>query len=79
LAGEVPTASVVHVDVSDMEDPADYGGLLFELKKMGILEGRDYQIEGNGCGLFMCYSSFQRCQGVLLRFGVAPVFPRTRG
>jgi hypothetical protein len=67
---------VTYVDVSGMHSPADYGGLIFELKKMGIVDGRDYQTEGNGLGLFMQRASLDRCQGLLAQFGARPMEPR---
>ena len=65
-------AGVVILDTSEVEDEADYGGLLYELKKLGIKDGEQYQID-NGGDLLMSRSAFERCQNVLTRFRVRPV------
>lgn len=61
-------AGVVIIDSSDIDDDADYGGMLYELKKLGILDGAAYQID-NGGDLLMFREEYQRCKRVIKKFG----------
>jgi hypothetical protein len=62
-------AGIVIVDTSEIEDYPDYGGLLYELKKLGIQDGEEYQIDN--CGdLLMYRGAYKRCKHILERFGV---------
>ncbi|MBN2185917.1 MAG: hypothetical protein JW732_00465 [Dehalococcoidia bacterium] len=36
------------LDSSEIEDEIDYGGMLYELKKIGIRDGEAYQIDNCG-------------------------------
>ncbi len=59
---------VVILDTSAIEDEADYGGLLYELKRAGIRDGTSYQIDN--CGdLLMYRDAYVRCKNVLRKFG----------
>lgn len=62
-------SGVVILDTSGIQDPADYGGLLYELKKLGIRDGDSFQID-NGGDLLMYRHAYNRCRRVLRRFGV---------
>ncbi|MFQ5964498.1 MAG: hypothetical protein ACE5KZ_09460 [Candidatus Scalinduaceae bacterium] len=62
-------AGVAILDTSEIEDLADYGGLLYELKKMGIRDGEEYQID-NGGDLLMYYDSYKKCKNILKKFKV---------
>ncbi|HLG93447.1 MAG TPA: hypothetical protein VI546_01280 [candidate division Zixibacteria bacterium] len=65
-------AGVVILDTSRVDDPTDYGGLLYELKKLGIRDGESYQIDN--CGdLLMTLHGFKKCQGILKKFGVQAI------
>jgi hypothetical protein len=64
---------VVFLDTSEIDDDADYGGLLHELKKLNIRDGQEFQIEGNGRGIFMHQQAFERCRHVLATFRVEQV------
>jgi len=62
-------AGVVILDTSQFEDLADYGGMLYELKKIGIRDREAYQIDN--CGdLVMCSYAYKRCKHILKKFGV---------
>jgi len=60
-------ASVVIIDMSEIDDFADYGGLLFELKRIGIRDGKEYQIDNAG-DLLMYYDAYEKCKLILNRF-----------
>jgi hypothetical protein len=61
-------AGVVIVDTSEIEDEADYGGMLYELKKLVIRDGKEYQID-NGNDLIMYYNAYEKCKHILKKFG----------
>lgn len=67
-------SGVVILDMSGIEDLADYGGLLYELKKLGIRDGDAFQID-NGGDLLMYRHAYGICRHVLKRFGVRAVNP----
>ncbi|KPK89402.1 hypothetical protein AMJ80_09850 [bacterium SM23_31] len=63
---------VVILDTSQFEELADYGGILYELKKIGIRDGEAYQIDN--CGdLLMCRDAYKRCKHIIKKFGVKVV------
>lgn len=70
-------AGVVIVDTSEIEDEADYGGMLYELKKLGIRDGEEYQID-NGGDLLMYYGAYKKCKHILKNFGARPANIRYR-
>lgn len=37
--------AVVILDSSEIEDEIDYGGMLYELKKIGVRDGEAYRID----------------------------------
>lgn len=60
---------VVILDTSEIADYADYGGMLYELKKIGVRDGEAYQIDN--CGdLLMYRDAYTRCKHILENFGV---------
>jgi hypothetical protein len=65
-------AGIVILDTSEIEDDADYGGMLYELKKIGIREGEAYQIDNAG-DLLMYYYAYKKCKNILKKLGVEPV------
>lgn len=59
----------VILDTSEIADYADYGGMLYELKKVRIRDGEAYQIDN--CGdLLMYRDAYRRCKHILRKFGV---------
>ena len=60
---------VVILDTSAIKDEIDYGGMLYELKNLGIKDGKAYQID-NGGDLLMHYHVYQKCRRMLKRFRV---------
>jgi len=64
-------AGVVIIDTSEIEDDVDCGGMLYELKKIGIRDGEAYQI-GNGGELLMYYDAYKKCKHILKKFGAKP-------
>lgn len=65
-------ARVVILDASEVEDEADYGGMLCLLKKMNIKDGETYQIDNAG-NLLMEHTEYKNCKRILKKFGVRPV------
>ena len=65
---------VVILDTSQSEYLADYGGVLYELKKIGIRDGEAYQIDNSG-NLLMYRDVYKRCKRILRKFGVEVVRP----
>lgn len=62
-------SDVVIIDTSEIEDEADYGGLLYELKNLDIRDGEAYQIDN--CGdLFMYRYAYKICKPILIKFTV---------
>ncbi|GAH70588.1 unnamed protein product [marine sediment metagenome] len=60
---------VVILDTSEIADYADYGGMLYELKKIGVRDGEAYQIDN--CGdLLMYRDAYRRCKHILEKFRV---------
>lgn len=62
-------AGIVILDTSGIEDDVDYGGMLYELKKIGIRDGEAYQIDNAG-NLLMYYDEYKKCKHILEKFGV---------
>lgn len=60
---------VVILDTSEIADYADYGGMLYELKKVRIRDGEAYQIDNRG-DLLMYRDAYRRCKHILRKFGV---------
>ena len=71
-SGRILYGSVVILDTSEVEDEADFGGMLYELKKLGIRDGEEYQI-GNGGDILMYRDAFKRCANILKKFGAKAV------
>ena len=68
-SGGTLCAGVVILDTSEIEDDADYGGMLYELKKIGVRDGEAYQIDN--CGdLLMYRDAYRRCKHILEKFRV---------
>ncbi len=59
--------SIIIVDTSDI-DTIDLGGMLYKLKQIDILDGRDYQM-GNAGELLMNSEAYLRCETILRSFG----------
>ncbi len=58
---------IVIIDTSGIEDEADYGGMLYELKKLDIRDGKSYQVDNAG-DLLMHKSAYIKCSEVLKHF-----------
>jgi hypothetical protein len=63
---------VVILDTSEVEDVVDYGGMLYEFKELGIIDGEAYQIDNAG-DLLMYRHAYARCKDILEKFGVKAV------
>lgn len=68
----VRKSNVVILDTSRIADFADYGGMLYELKKVNICDGKEFQID-NGGDLLMKYGAYKQCSNILDRFGIKAV------
>jgi hypothetical protein len=61
--------NVVILDTLEIEDDADYGGMLYELKKIGVRDGEAYQIDN--CGDLLMYRDvYRRCKYILEKLRV---------
>jgi len=68
-SGRTLHGTVLILDSSEIEDEIDYGGMLYELKKIGVRDGEAYQIDN--CGdLLMYRDAHRRCKHILKKFGV---------
>jgi len=70
--GGILCRGVLILDASGIEDDADYGGMLYELKKSGIRESETYQIDNAG-DLLMYRDAYRRCKHILEKFGAKVV------
>jgi len=67
--GRTLHGDVVIFDTSEIADYADYGGMLYEFKKIGVRDGEAYQIDN--CGdLLMYRDAYRRCKHILEKFRV---------
>lgn len=67
-SGRTLYRDVVILDTSEIEDNVDYGGMLYELKKIGIRDGEAYQIDN--CGdLLMYRDAYRRGKHIIKKFG----------
>ena len=71
-SGRTLYGGVVILDTSEVSDFTDYGGLLYELKKLGIRDGDSFQID-NGGDLLMLRDVYKKCIHILKKFKVKPV------
>jgi hypothetical protein len=71
-SGKTLYKGVVILDTSGIEDFADYGGILYELKKLGIRDGESYQIDNAG-DLLMYRYAYKKSAKMLRKFGVKAV------
>jgi hypothetical protein len=68
-SGRTSHKDVVILDTSEIADYADYGGMLYRLKRVRIRDGEAYQIDN--CGdLLMYRDAYTRCKNILRKFGV---------
>lgn len=72
--GRTLHGDVVILDTPEIADYADYGGMLYKLKKSGILDGEAYQIDNAG-DLLMYRHVYENCKNILEKFGVKAVNP----
>ena len=63
---------VVILDTSEIADYADYGGMLYEPKKLGIADGEAYQIDNAG-DLLMYRYAYEKCKNMLKKFEIKAV------
>lgn len=61
-------AGIVIIDTSEIEDEADYGGMLYALKKLDIRDGEEFQIDNAG-DLLMTHEAYKRCKKIFAKFG----------
>lgn len=68
-SGRTLYGDVVILDISEMQDEIEYGGMLYELKKLGIRDGKAYQISNDGI-ILMYRDVYKKCKKILKKFGV---------
>ena len=71
-SGRTLYGGVVILDTSEIEDEVDFGGMLYELKKLGIRDGYEYQVDNAG-DILMYFDAYGKCTNILKRFGVRAV------
>lgn len=71
-SGNTLYGNTVILDTSLINDAADYGGMLYELKKLGIQDGSEFQIDNAG-DLLMHRAIYKKCARLLKKFGVKAV------
>ena len=71
-SGKILCGGAVILDTSEIESEADYGGMLYELKKLGVKNGEEYQI-GNAGEILMDRPEYKKCARVLKKFGARAV------
>ena len=71
-SGNILYGNTVILDTSSINDVADYGGMLYELKKLGVRDGFEFQID-NANDLLMERAVYKRCARLLKKFGVKAV------
>ncbi len=65
----IEETKILILDTCKIKDFVAYGGMLYELKQMDILDGKDYQID-NDNDLLMKYKAFMKCETILKKFNV---------
>jgi len=60
------------LDASLINDAADYGGMLYELKKLGIQDGSEFQID-NASDILMSRAIYKKRARLLKKFEVKVV------
>lgn len=71
-SGNTLYGGVVILNTSVINDTVDYGGMLYELKKLGIRDGFEFQIDNAG-GILMERPIYKKCARLLKKFGVRAV------
>lgn len=72
LSGNILYGNTVILDTSFINDDADYGGMLYELKKLNIRDGFEFQIDNAG-DILMGRTVYKKCARLLKKFGVRAV------
>ena len=67
--------NIVILDTSEINDPADYGGMMYMLKLLVIKDGESYQIDNAG-NLLMYYDAYNECRHLLKAFGIKSIIPK---
>lgn len=68
-SGNILYGNTVILDTSFINDATDYGGMLHELKKLGIRDGFEFQIDNAG-NILMERAVYKKCVGLFKKFGV---------
>lgn len=71
-SGNVLYGNTIILDTSYIDDSADYGGMLYELKKLDIRDGFGFQIDNAGDILMEC-PVYKKCARLLKKFGVRAI------
>lgn len=59
-SGNILYGNTVILDTSFIKDAAEYGGMLYELKKLDIRDGSGFQIDNTG-DLLMHRAVYKKC------------------
>jgi len=70
--GNILYGNTVILDTFLINDTADYGGMLYELKRIGIRDGSGFQIDNAG-DLLMQRIVYKKCIRLLKKFGVKAI------
>lgn len=71
-SGNTLYGNTVILDTSLINDAADYGGMLYELKKLNIRDGYEFQIDNAG-DILMNRDVYKKCSKLLKGFKVKAV------
>ena len=71
-SGNILYGNTVILDTSFINDDADYGGMLYELKKAGVRDGFEFQIYNAG-DILMERTVYKKCARLLKKFGVKAI------
>ena len=71
-SGNILYGNTVTLDTSFINNAANYGGMLYELKKLNIRDGFGFQIDNAG-DILMEHAVYEKCARLLKKFGVKRV------
>ena len=71
-SGNILYGNTVILDTSFINDAANYGGMLYGLKKLNIRDGFGFQIDNAG-DILMERTAYKKCAWLLKSFGVKAI------
>jgi len=71
-SGNTSYGNIVTLNTYLINDIVDYGSIFYKLKKLGIRDGSEFQIDNTG-DLLMQRTIYKKCVRLLKKFGVKKV------